>query len=234
MTKGVIVMLSGYARAGKSTVARMLHEQYDFVWMETSDVLKRQLWMLNPLVEDTWRSVRVRSLVPDMDSRKQWEDAKSGRCGNDIRRLLQRLGDEAGPQIFGETFLADFMAKRALESAEAGNDVVLGSTRFPVEPQSIHGAVVVRINRPGVGPANDHPGETAMDDYLFDYIIENDGDLNDLKIKVKMVVEDIFAISILTSRMYGYGAGNALGASLGLESSWTTMAEQCVHDRLGL
>ena len=58
--------------------------------------------------------------------------------------------------------------------------------RFPNEAQRIKdlGGVVWRVKRPGVGPANYHESETALDDWPFDAVLENDGNLVDLSLKV--------------------------------------------------
>lgn len=58
--------------------------------------------------------------------------------------------------------------------------------RFPNEYDAIKSknGIAIRINRPGVS-VNDHPSETALDNFKFDYVINNDGTLEDFKIKVE-------------------------------------------------
>lgn len=54
----------------------------------------------------------------------------------------------------------------------------------------------VRINRPNFNSGAtqeqlNHPSECALDEYRFDYYIENDSTLDDLKLKVKDLLDDI-------------------------------------------
>jgi len=74
--------------------------------------------------------------------------------------------------------------------------------RFPDEVKAIEdrGGVVIRVNRPDepliedgttiyYPPFDDveHPSETALDDYEFDYVINNNGTIEDLVEKVKQL-----------------------------------------------
>jgi hypothetical protein len=44
------------------------------------------------------------------------------------------------------------------------------------------GGVFVRVIRPGVGPVNDHPSETALDDQPADVTVINDASLAKLEL----------------------------------------------------
>jgi hypothetical protein len=107
------------------------------------------------------------------------------------RKLLQLLGTEAGrhiihPNIWVNALFADY--KPGLEKW------IITDVRFPNEANIIKekGGIMIRINRPQyldnglVIRKNEHPSETALDDYDgFDYVIENDGTVQDLIDKVK-------------------------------------------------
>ena len=58
--------------------------------------------------------------------------------------------------------------------------------RFPNEYDAIKekGGILIRINRPGI-TFNEHLSETSLDNHKFDYVIENDGTLEDFKLKVE-------------------------------------------------
>ena len=75
---------------------------------------------------------------------------------------------------------------------------IITDVRFPNEAKAIKdkGGIVIRVNRTyytedkkyiiGYDPFETHPSETALDDYDgFDYVIENDGTVQDLIDKVK-------------------------------------------------
>jgi hypothetical protein len=68
---------------------------------------------------------------------------------------------------------------------------IITDTRFPNEAQAIKdkGGLVIRVDRPGVKPVNDHPSETGLDKWDFDYKIANVSDLKALSLTVKMILE---------------------------------------------
>jgi len=52
--------------------------------------------------------------------------------------------------------------------------------RNEAEQVKLHNGKIIRINRPGL-VSDSHISETEMDDYEFDYVINNDGTLEQLK-----------------------------------------------------
>src|SRR5690606_4016638 len=81
----------------------------------------------------------------------------------------------------------DIWVDATMNALDVERDYVITDCRFPNEAQAINraGGLVVRVQRPGNGPANDHPSETALDDYQFDGVINNDGTLEDLATRVE-------------------------------------------------
>lgn len=69
---------------------------------------------------------------------------------------------------------------------------IITDTRFPNEANAIKraGGYIIRVNRPGYGPVNNHPSETSLDEYKFDYVIENSGGLKELLDKVLVFLEN--------------------------------------------
>lgn len=78
-------------------------------------------------------------------------------------------------------------------------DWIITDTRFPNEADAVKSrdGINIRLNRPNPkGIINDfensdinlHPSETALDNYTFDYVIENNGTIEDLIIKVKEIL----------------------------------------------
>lgn len=70
---------------------------------------------------------------------------------------------------------------------------IITDTRFQNEADAIKrkGGVVVRLERSGIKPINSHPSETGLDNYRFDYIIDNSSSLEDLKSKMKNILQHI-------------------------------------------
>lgn len=172
----MILAIAGWAQVGKDTVAEILSERYGMVHTSVGQPIKDSLYALNPIVGTFLggREARVREIVDDHG----WEEAK--KQWTEIRELLQRLGNEASRDVLG----ADIWVKAAIKNA--GPDAVFSSVRFQNEARAIAaaGGYIIRINRPGTAPINDHISEIDMDEYAYDRVIENDGTLADLEHKV--------------------------------------------------
>jgi hypothetical protein len=106
-----------------------------------------------------------------------------------VRQLLQKLGTEAmrnglHNNVWVNALFADY--KPIKLSQDDPSYWLVTDTRFPNEADAIteRGGILLRIERPGTS-TGDHPSETALDDYPFEHVIMNDGDLNDLINKVR-------------------------------------------------
>lgn len=66
---------------------------------------------------------------------------------------------------------------------------IISDLRFPNELKAIkdRGGVCIRINRPGLIKSN-HLSETSLDSATFDYIIDNNSDINSLIEKVREIL----------------------------------------------
>lgn len=173
-----LVGFSGYARSGKDTAARVL-EGYQRVAF--ADTMREFLYRLNPVVgEDSRKASYVR--VSDVIDSVGWNGYKESYWGGEIRKLMQRLGTECGRQLMGE----DVWVNAALDNLSPGKYTVT-DVRFVNEADAIkaRGGKLIRIERPGIGPVNDHISETGLDDYPnFDAVIINDGSVSDLRRKL--------------------------------------------------
>jgi len=191
-----IIGLSGFARAGKDETAKVLVEQFGFKQVAFADKLREFLYALNPRVkyegvEDKYamREWSVRQVIDEFG----WQGYKETGFSNEIRVLLQRLGTEAGRQTLWDTIWID--AAFAGESQDA--KIVVSDARFYNEFDAVHkrGGEVWRIERPGVGPANDHASEIEAIDYpRFDRFINNSRDLGYLENMVRAAYFDFSAV----------------------------------------
>jgi hypothetical protein len=177
-----LIGLSGYAGSGKDEAANVLMRHAGFTRIAFADVLRDVALAIDPYVEYSpgddiepgkyWR-------LTDVIDTFGWDTAKN--TLPDVRRLLQRLGTEAGREILGDNIWVD----TAFKNAQA-DKIVITDCRFPNEAAAVRerGGLVVRIHRPGVGPRNDHASETSLTDYDFDFHIVNDGSLERFHKKV--------------------------------------------------
>jgi hypothetical protein len=174
-----VIGLSGYARTGKDTIARMLVETHGYERVGFADSLKELMLRLDPYV--TTAGTRLSVVVGQYG----WERAKD--TFPEVRRLLQAHATPA------RDLLGDDVWVRALtrKMAPSGKYVV-ADVRFPNELAAVKNmsGLTVRVNRPGFGPANGHVSETALDEATFDYTIENYGPLAYLRgVAIDLAVE---------------------------------------------
>lgn len=173
-----LVGLSGYARTGKDEAAKVLVEDHGFTRVAFADKLRAVLQALNPIIAPSKELYFSRSkVVVNLDeviSVYGWDGYKDTEYGPEIRRLLQRLGTEAGRNLLGDNIWVD----SALTGHDSSARIVVTDCRFPNEAQAIkaQGGILVRITRPGVTAVNAHSSEIALDDWPFDYTIENNVD----------------------------------------------------------
>ena len=114
-----------------------------------------------------------------------------------VRDFLQKLGtdglrDGLHENVWVNALMANY------KPIDYNDDVqpelpnwIITDTRFPNEAEAIKkaGGIIIRINRIGVKPINDHPSEVSLDKWDFDHIITNDGSLEDLERKIKNVLQ---------------------------------------------
>lgn len=181
-----IIGLSGYARSGKDVAAEILVEEFGFVRVAFADKLREVLYQLNPIVQadfgfefkSNWKGPAFVMLQEVIDT-FGWNGYKSSPFGTEVRRLLQRLGTEAGRQTLWDSIWIDAALTGLPEDAK----VVVTDCRFANEAEAVQarGGEIWRISRDGVGPANSHASETGLDSWPFDWHIKNDGTLEEYR-----------------------------------------------------
>lgn len=178
-----ILGLSGYARSGKDEAAKVLVDEFGFTRVAFADKLREMLYALNPLLGFENHDHFSPIFVQDAINEYAWSGYKDTEYGDEIRRLLQRLGTEAGRQ----TMWDDIWVDAAFSTMTRNGKYVITDARYPNEAQAIRdaGGQIWRIERLGVGPANGHASEVGLDDWKFNITIHNDGTLEEFKDKVR-------------------------------------------------
>lgn len=173
-----VVGLSGYAQAGKDTAATIL-KPYGYSRRAFADNLRNSLYALNPIINVGKMGIRLNGLI----DKYGYEQTKMKYT--EFRALLQRMGTEVGRDILGQNIWVDSV----MNTLDEGN-YVFTDCRFPNEAAAVkqYGGKMIRINRPGFKPINNHPSETSLDNYDFDAIIDNDGDIETFEKKLLAVV----------------------------------------------
>jgi len=122
-----------------------------------------------------------------------------------VREFLQKLGTDAiRDGLHTNAWVNALMSDYKKDLSECGTSKkgtvvkcskypnwIITDTRFPNEAEAIKkaGGIVIRVDRPGVKPINDHPSETGLDDWKFDYKIANVSDIKALSLSVQMILE---------------------------------------------
>jgi hypothetical protein len=165
-----VIGLSGYARTGKDTVARILVDEYSFTRIGFADPLYELMLRLDPYA--TSAGTRLSTVVATYG----WERAKD--TFPEVRRLLQQHATPAR-ELIGD----DIWIRAAFRKMEPDGRYVITDMRFPNEMRAVRevGGLTVRVHRPGYGPANGHISETALDGERFAYEMWNAGTAADLR-----------------------------------------------------
>lgn len=210
-----IIGLSAQLQNGKDTVAELIQEltgtinitdQYPVSLTDKSQqvITKHSPWRVDRFAKKLKQIVAI--LVgcepSDLESEafkntylgKEWINTNSIISEYDItkpptiRQILQWVGTEAMRKVIHD----DIWINATLGSLKSDDKVIIADTRFPNECYAIQrkGGIVVRIIRPGKVSTSTHISEIALNDFQdWDYIIMNDGTIDDLRVKVRTMLE---------------------------------------------
>lgn len=193
----MIIGLCGLAGAGKSTVARMLADEFGFVVLPFAGPLKAMTRALG---------LSAREMAGDLK-----EAPCAALCGKTPRQFMQLLGTEFGRQMIGENFWVETWRRtvddaRLAQIADAGElcppRIVSDDVRFGNEAGAVHalGGVVIRIERPGAGSASGAGHASEALDFPVDGVFTNAGDLSALLANVREHVAAALALEAYTAR----------------------------------
>ena len=199
----MIIGVLGFIGSGKGTVGDILEQDHGFLKESFAKPVKDAVapifgWSRELLEGDTVQSRMFRE-QPDA----YW----SKKFGYDVtpRHILQLMGTEAGRNVFHENLWVDSLEKRMSRD----HNYVITDVRFPNEMDMIHslGGKIVRVvrgeepewysnavttNQIHAGKVQSlskypevHYSEWAWVGHVVDYVIENNGSLEELKSQVE-------------------------------------------------
>lgn len=195
-----IIGLCGYGGTGKDEVGRILVENHGYKRFAKGDLIKEAAWLIDPLIRDqrtfidgarsmqtlSWDHGGFHYQTP-VEKVDQLKDHYP-----EIRSFLQHLADDVVTTL-GRDVWNDALYEKIEEHFEtsANSPVVLTRLSLPFEVDRLWdaGGKLIRIERNGLGPANQHPNEVALDDVLPDGILHNNGTLKDLEGTVQNMEE---------------------------------------------
>lgn len=176
-----LIGVHGLLGVGKDTFANFLTDHTP-CWF--AEPLRRGLLALDPYVALAYTQ-RLSSVVAD----NGWDEAKKI---PEVRRLMQVYGTEAGRNIHGQ----DCWIKIAEKFVDYHDKVVIRDVRFENEIDAIYAweftkpklknkTVLVKMlgesRREHVQEATKHASEQGLPDWQFDYLLWNNGTLEDLE-----------------------------------------------------
>jgi len=184
----MIISLTGYAGCGKDEVAKII-QKYDSKWQikKFAGKLKEIASILTGIPKEKFEDQSFK----ESDLSLEWDRPSdylhwSGKCTltpMSVRNFLQKLGTDAiRNNLHKNAWVNALMADYSEQS-----NWIITDCRFPNELIAVKKrlGISIRINREGIKPVNNHPSEVALDNYEFDYIIENNGSLEDLDNHIK-------------------------------------------------
>jgi hypothetical protein len=222
----MIIGIHGYSGSGKDTVGQMIIDnQPSKNWKvkKFAGKLKDIASMLTGIPVEKFEDQDFKKT----DLGKEWNYAYPGEYYDNgspvmvtmsVRQLLQNLGTDAMREglhqnVWVNALMADYIplpgthiriTEDGFEEWEEGGfpNWVITDCRFPNEADAIKkaGGFVISVSRPGVGPINDHPSETGLDGYPFDFTIYNSGSIAQLNMLVKDVMNKISAVGDANAR----------------------------------
>lgn len=185
---GYIVGLTGYAGAGKDEAAKGLVAA-GWTRQAFADPVRSMALAIDPAIAASIGAsgevypykgcLRLSTIVQDFG----WDEAKAI---PEVRRFLQRLGTDAVRAHLGEDAWVSAFDRAHNRSV----DTVAPDVRFPNEAEYIvrNGGLVIRIDRPGVGPVNGHASEN-VDAVAADATVVNSRSVAELQWQVAELVD---------------------------------------------
>ena len=178
-----MIGLTGYAYVGKDTLADLLVRSHGYHRLGFADPLKAMLLALDPVMLSpdalNMEAISVTELLAKYGG--SWDRAKPDPIyGTELRRLLQRLGTEAVRNHLGDDAWVRAAARTV--NMNGWTRTVMPDVRFPNEAEFVRqsSGIVVRIERPGYGPVNQHVSDTGQSEIKVDLTIINDGAPEDM------------------------------------------------------
>ncbi len=197
----MLIGLNGWPSSGKDTVAGILVEELGYRQYALADKVREALYLVNPLV-GAGGDLRVRDVV-DLHG---WDKAKRHLVfGTEIRQLMQRVGTESARTVFGADVWVTTLSSAIDRDLRITHDdsprgVVVSDVRLTNEAEWVieRGGVVVRIERAGIGPVNNHASEQPLPVALIGSTVANDGSLVELRAAVLHLAEKLLNPAVAT------------------------------------
>lgn len=177
-----IVGITGFAGSGKDAAASILIERYGYKRVAFADPMKRDMTVLDPLIDARY-GTRLSNALKDASG--SFEEVK--RNYPEVRRLLQHYGTEVWRSID-----VDIWAKRLVQTinedfaqGESSGCYVVPDLRFMNEFELVNWGTTLRVERPGVEQNYQHASEDEISSIPVETVVQNVGDIRYLSARVE-------------------------------------------------
>ena len=187
----MIIGINGYSGSGKDTIGTIIQE----LGPNQNWEIKKFAGKLKQIAE-MLTGIDI-SMFEDQDFKKtnlpdEW---RVHGMPMTYREFLQKLGTDAMREglhddVWVNALMADYKPPK-MDQYNPSNWVIT-DVRFPNEARAIKKkeGMIIRVERPGVKPINNHPSEIGLDHWKFDYKIGNASDLIALKASVEIILKE--------------------------------------------
>jgi cytidylate kinase len=197
-----IIALSGYIGSGKDTIASIIKKldvDHDWKIKKFGYKLKQIATILTGIPSDKFEDQEFKKTylgdewtVETKIDHTLIKDGKATRAKvfnrMTVRDMLQKLGTEAirnglHPDTWVNALMCDYKKTKDKDEEYSYPNWIITDLRFPNEYDAIKsmGGIIIRVNREiDVSDRLKHISEIALDDYKFDYVIDNTSDMDHL------------------------------------------------------
>ena len=173
----MIIGISGKMQSGKDTAANIIRS-WDESWQvrRFADKLKDITCMLIGCSREDLEDIKFKDEPLD----KSWGKMTP-------RLLMQLLGTECGREVIHENIWVNALFADYKDQSKW----IIPDVRFPNEADAVisRGGLLLRLER-DTGRKETHKSETALDDYPFEHVINGNGSIERLHVKVTKKVTE--------------------------------------------
>lgn len=184
--KYIIIGLSGKMYSGKDTVATLIQEICPTMNWKTKSfarLLKEIVALLTSTTIDNNLTTEGKQIIP-----KGFKDS--------LGTLQQKVGVALREHVDENVWVNVVLS----QIGYSGDKIIITDVRFPNEHEAIKkkGGYIIRLNGDPSGKRSsdkrdhNHISETALDNHEFDFVINNDGSLSELREKVCKILKKVF------------------------------------------
>lgn len=201
----IIIGLAGRAGSGKDTVASMIEQWSIDHYLSAkrlafADPIKQMAEAIDPIINvvSPYRLSEHLALIvaqkhldvaTDNGWRAMWDEAKKT---PEVRRLLQRIGTDAGRRIIRDDLWTSLMVDR-IRKNDLVDVIIITDARFANEQQLVkdHEGHMILVERPISTLTSDsafHASENSIDASLINTSVINDGSFDELRRKITQIM----------------------------------------------